>query len=418
MCSTATASVEAVLAGVFGADGEILALVDLADRVQAALVERVGAFDAAEGWAADGDYSFACWLGARTDLTRAESRQLSRLARTLRTMPATEAAVHEGTLSVAKATLLAGVINERTEERFSEQEAFLIEQVQGLSVDQAKTALDYWKQLADTDGPDPSDPTRNWARLSPGYQGSWHLEADLDPVSGALLHAVLGAIVDRMHQDGRFADLPPSENTAGRRTAEGFVEMAHRASGARPDQPAVHPDIVVVVPHQALTDAEPNPFDPPHLIGAGPLTLLDVSRLALLGTVSTLTVDDRGRPLNLGRKQRLATTDQWIALTIRDHGCVAPGCDRPAAWCQAHHLRWWERDIGLTDLPNLALVCSHHHHLIHDNGWKLGQKDDGTWLLTRPDGTTVPSPRDLRRTRSPASPHCPQQTVSPASRSG
>ena len=64
MCSTPTASVEAVLAGVFGADGEILALVELADRVQAALVERVGAFDAAEGWAADGEYSFACWLAA------------------------------------------------------------------------------------------------------------------------------------------------------------------------------------------------------------------------------------------------------------------------------------------------------------------------------------------------------------------
>ncbi len=113
MCSTATAAVEAVLAEAFGANGEILALVDLADRVRAALVERVGAFDAAEGWALDGEYSFACWLGARTDFIRAESRQLGRLARTLRTMPATEAAVHDGTLSVAKARLLAGVINER-----------------------------------------------------------------------------------------------------------------------------------------------------------------------------------------------------------------------------------------------------------------------------------------------------------------
>ena len=418
MCSTATAAVGAVLAEAFGADQEILALVDLADRVQATLVERVGAFDAAEGWAADGEYSLACWLGARTDLTRAESRQLSRLARTLRTMPATEAAVHQGTLSVAKARLLTGVLNERTEELFAEQEAFLIEQVQTLSVDQAKTALDYWKQLADADGPDPSDPTRNWARLSHGYQGRWHLEADLDPVSGAVLHAVLGAIVDRMHQDGRFADLAAEENTAGRRTAEGFIEMGHRASGARPDQPTVHPDIVVVVPHHALTDDEPDAFDPPQLVGAGPLTLQDVYRLAILGSVSTMTVDDGGRPLNLGRKQRLATTDQWIALTIRDQGCVAPGCDRPAAWCQAHHLQWWDRDAGLTDLANLALVCGHHHHLIHDNGWKLGPKDDGTWLLTRPSGTAVKPPRHPGRTSSPASPRRPQRTVMPASRSG
>ncbi len=49
-------------------------------------------------------------------------------------------------------------------------------------------------------------------------------------------------------------------------------------------------------------------------------------RLALLGTVSALTTDDDGRPLHLGRKQRLASPDQWIALTVRDRGCVAPGC--------------------------------------------------------------------------------------------
>jgi hypothetical protein len=77
-----------------------------------------------------------------------------------------------------------------------------------------------------------------------------------------------------------------------------------------------------------------------------------------------------------------------------------------------------ERDDGLTDLANLALVCCYHPHLIHDNGWKLGPKDDHTWLLTRPNGTAVKPPRYRGRTRSPASPRCPQRTVLPASRSG
>ncbi len=393
MCSTVAAAVEVVVAGAGGPAEEVLALVELAERAHAALVERVGVFDATEGWAADGAFSFPCWLRARADVTRGESLQLARFARTLRTMPATRSAVRDGKLSVAKARLLAGVINDRTEARFAEQEAFLVEQVQGLTVDHAKTALDYWKRLADTDGPDPCDPTRNWARLSHGYQGRWHLEADLDQLSGTTLKAVLDAIIDRMHHDGRFSDLPRSANTAGRRCADALVEMGHRASGAHPDQPAVHPDIVVVVPHHNLTDAEPDPFDPPTLVGGGPLSVHDVYRLALAGTVSTLTIDDHGRPLHLGRKQRLASADQWIALTIRDQGCVTPGCDRPAAWCQAHHLEWWERDSGLTDLPNLALVCSHHHHLIHDQAWTLDPLPDGTWQLTRPDRTTVARPR-------------------------
>ena len=168
-----------------------------------------------------------------------------------------------------------------------------------------------------------------------------------------MLNAVLDAIVERMHQDGRFNDLPRSANTAAHRTAQAIVEMAQRASGARPDQPAVQPPS----PSSStttLTDPEPDPFDPATLVGGGPLTLPEVWRLALLGTVSTMTVDDTGRPLRLGRKQRLATADQWIAASIRDRGCVVPGCDRPAAWCQAHHLHWWERDGGLTDLENLT----------------------------------------------------------------
>lgn len=374
-----------------GAAEEILVLVELIDRAQAVLIDRVGLFDASEGWAADGEYSFACWLRARADVTRAESRQLGRFARTLRTMPHTEEAVRGGKLSVAKARLLAGVVNERTAERFAEQESFLVDQVKRLSVDDAKTALDYWKRLADTDGPDPADPTRNWARLSPGYGGRWHLEADLDQVSGAMVKTVLDAIIDRMHQDGRFADLAGAENTCGRRMADGFVEMAERAAGAGPDQPAVHPDVVVVVPLGALTDAE-DPFDPPTILGGGPITVAEVFRLALLGTVSTLTVDQQGRPLNLGRKQRLASSNQWIAAAVRDRGCVAPGCDRPAAWCQLHHLRWWSHG-GATDLSNLACACSHHHHLIHDEGWNLEAQGDGSWRLLRPDGTTLDQPR-------------------------
>jgi len=401
MCSTGSAAVDEVLAGVGGLDEEILTLVELRQQIDAVLVQRVGVFDATEGWGADGAYSFACWLRARADISRAESLQLARFAKTLRTMPATETAVTEGKLSPAKARLLAGVINERTRERFDEQETFLIDQIQGLDLDSAKIALAYWKRLADSDGPDPGDPTRNRASITTGLDGRWHLDADLDPASGAIVSAVLRAIVERMHQDGRFGDLG-IHNSAARRNADGLVEMAMRASGTNPNRPAVHPEIVIVVPHERLSEPEPDPFAPPaHLIGTGPLDLAEVFRLALLGAVSTMTIDAQGRPLNLGRRQRLATPDQWIALRVRDRGCVTPGCDRPPDYCQAHHLKWWDRDTGPTDLANLALTCTAHHHLIHDQGWHLDPQPDGTWQLTRPDGTTVDPPRYTNHPTTP-----------------
>jgi len=70
MCSSVAEAVEAVLATAGGADEEILLLDELIERAEAKLVGRVGAFDASEAWRADGAYSFACWMRARTDMTR------------------------------------------------------------------------------------------------------------------------------------------------------------------------------------------------------------------------------------------------------------------------------------------------------------------------------------------------------------
>ncbi|MEJ7764034.1 MAG: hypothetical protein WKF86_00920 [Acidimicrobiales bacterium] len=50
MCSGVEAALDGLLGAVGGTDEEILLLVALANRVEARLVERVGAFDAAEGW--------------------------------------------------------------------------------------------------------------------------------------------------------------------------------------------------------------------------------------------------------------------------------------------------------------------------------------------------------------------------------
>jgi len=47
---------------------------------------------------------------------------------------------------------------------------------------------------------------------------------------------------------------------------------------------------------------------------------------------------------------------QRKALIVRDGGCIFPGCDRPASWCDAHHIIHW-LDSGPTDLWNLCLLC-------------------------------------------------------------
>ena len=90
-----------------------------------------------------------------------------------------------------------------------------------------------------------------------------------------------------------------------------------------------------------------------------------IERVACSGSVRLLVTDGTGEPLHLGPKVRLFTSGQKKALIARYGGCGWPGCTVPAAWTDAHHIKWWKRDGGATDIDNGVLLCSHHHHLIH-----------------------------------------------------
>jgi hypothetical protein len=42
-----------------------------------------------------------------------------------------------------------------------------------------------------------------------------------------------------------------------------------------------------------------------------------------------------------------------------------------------HHIVWWGRG-GRTDLENLLLVCTFHHKLVHEHGWRLERGQDNS----------------------------------------
>jgi hypothetical protein len=89
------------------------------------------------------------------------------------------------------------------------------------------------------------------------------------------------------------------------------------------------------------------------------------------------------QPLEVGRSTRVVSAAQRAALVVRDGGCGFPGCDRPPAWCEAHHLRHWLQG-GPTDLANLALLCRAHHRAVHEGGWRLTRDPDGRLAATPP----------------------------------
>jgi len=98
----------------------------------------------------------------------------------------------------------------------------------------------------------------------------------------------------------------------------------------------------------------------------------EARRLACTSGILPAVLGSRSEVLDLGRKARLFTPAQRKALMIRDGECRAHGCDIPAAWTEAHHRQPWSTG-GRTDLADGVLLCSRHHHLVHDHRY------DHTW---------------------------------------
>ncbi len=112
-----------------------------------------------------------------------------------------------------------------------------------------------------------------------------------------------------------------------------------------------------------------------------PVSAASLRELAATADVIPEVLGGCGEVLDLGRRRRRFTRAQRIALAERDGGCAHPDCDRPPAYTQAHHIKWWTRQRGPTDLDNGVLLCSFHHHLVHDTGWGIFVRDHQVWFV-------------------------------------
>lgn len=79
------------------------------------------------------------------------------------------------------------------------------------------------------------------------------------------------------------------------------------------------------------------------------------------------------------------------AVQLRARHCEWPGCDKPPAWCDVHHLVH-QADGGRTSIQNCVLLCQYHHDIcIHRQGWRLVLHPDGTTTAHGPKGQVLQS---------------------------
>jgi len=176
---------------------------------------------------------------------------------------------------------------------------------------------------------------------------------------------------------------------SGRRRADAFGQImrTYLSSSQRPMSGGVLPHVNLIRPAAAGSV---------DVLGfGGPISARTADLIACDSTLTAVTVDALGAPLDVGRAERLFTPLIRKGLAVRDGGCAHPGCGRPVSWCDAHHIRPWASG-GATSIDNGVLLCRLHHTAIHHGGWQvyLGA-DRHPWFIP-PHDPAGPKPAHLR----------------------
>jgi hypothetical protein len=110
-------------------------------------------------------------------------------------------------------------------------------------------------------------------------------------------------------------------------------------------------------------------------------------RLSCDSGVVDVIVDDHGVPLSVGRKRRTMSGQLKRALLERDKTCTFPGCTN-RLFLEAHHIKHWA-DGGETSLRNGCLLCSTHHHYVHEYKYTIELDPDQRPQYRDPHGRLV-----------------------------
>jgi hypothetical protein len=191
------------------------------------------------------------------------------------------------------------------------------------------------------------------------------LTARLTPLAAAPVRAVLDAGVRWAMQ--RRRDNPESDTrTAWQMRADILGDLCRHALDCETATSGVKTTVVVRLTRPDLESGR----------GVGeidgtpqPVSVGTLRRAAADAEVIPTVLGGASEILDWGRARRLFTPAQRLALVERDGGCA--WCNAPPSWCEAHHIRWWDRDAGTTDLSNGVLLCARCHHRIHRDGWEI-----------------------------------------------
>ena len=227
------------------------------------------------------------------------------------------------------------------------------------------------------------------ADLFVGGDGMGVLHGEMDLVSFGVLEQAVDERKDYLwRKDGGRDGTPDAVRSNGQRTMDAIFELCTGLDALTyeplpaDDGPRgsrrLPPGRIIAVTAGVVDGTDPDGSC--EIIGVGPVpsTVLD-----------SISPDDRlvgaifggnGQPLWLGRMERLANLAQYVAVALRDRGCVL--CRAPMHRCRIHHIDEHCADEGPTDIENLAALCNSCHLWLHRTNRRVVRYVDAYGIVT------------------------------------
>ncbi len=362
---------------------EVLAGVRQADLLTCRLIERA---DRSGFYATDGAASTRAYvrqLSGESDGWVSKRVQVGR-ALTDR-MPVTAKAFQAGDLGLDHAHVIVQATKDLQSDLAADLEAFLAQQATPLTPRQLRIVAE---ELVAAAAPEESADQAARKRaaqqlhLSETLGGMWRLDGHFDAEAGLIISKTLTEFLRKADPEGDLLT-----ESIGSRRAEALVQMARHATAHAEScngQGGGRHTVIVGLSEQVLRDGTGTAGTPE----GQRLPAAAVRRMACDAGIIPAVFGADSEILDLGRLTRHIPTGLRHFLIARDGGCTWPGCDRPASWTEAHHREEWLRDQGKTEPDNLDLLCTHHHHKVHEGGWDMtiGDDPDHTPWFWPPDG--------------------------------
>jgi hypothetical protein len=340
------------------------------DAIGLALVREVDGQAVAQAQGATGT---AAWLRDRHRVSHRTVRQLVSLAGALhRDLQRTEEALSTGEINLEQAQQIAHAIADLPAEHRVEGEAHPLGQTtvfgprelellgrhlfEVVAPQQARQRDRDQLELAEARAH-----SGRQVRLRDAGAGRVRLSGWLGLDDAAVVRAALDPLCK---PGGRGDDL----RTPGQRRADALVDVCRLAlaGGELPDNGGDRPQVVVTVDLDTLRGQ----IGVATLEDGSPVSAQAARRIACDAGIIPAALGGAGQVLDLGPERRRFTGAARRAVILRDRGCAFPGCDRPARWCQVHHVVHWV-DGGRTDQDNAVLLCGHHHRVLHQGEWQV-----------------------------------------------